>query len=150
MNYRKYLSYEPNADAELELGTVFYMLGNFDSADVHYKRVLAIDPKNANAAHNIGAIYLNQKNFPQAINYFKQTIAIAPNHMNAYSNLSHAYFFSGQYQLAIQTIQQAFQMDKNPRDVPYIALAYQKMGNMAEAKRWETISKQYYSQFKLE
>jgi hypothetical protein len=40
-------------------------------------------------------------------------------------------------------------IDKSPRDIPYIAMSYQKMGNMAKAKEYEAIAKQFYSDFKL-
>jgi tetratricopeptide (TPR) repeat protein len=145
------LRFDPKyIDAEQEMGSAFYMLGNFDSAAYHYKQVLTINPNDPNAVNNLGAIYLNARKFPEAIEYFKKTIAANPNFVNAYSNLSHAYFLSGQYQLAIETIMKELTIDKNPRDVPYIALCYQKLGNMAEAKKYEAIAKQYYSNFRLE
>jgi tetratricopeptide (TPR) repeat protein len=150
-NFRMMLRFDPKyIDAEQEMGSAFYMLCNFDSAAYHYKQVLTINPNDPNAVNNLGAIYLNARKFPEAIEYFKKTIAANPNFVNAYSNLSHAYFLSGQYQLAIETIMKELTIDKNPRDVPYIALCYQKLGNMAEAKKYEAIAKQYYSNFRLE
>ena len=37
----------------------------------------------------------------------------------------------------------------NVKDIPYIALSYKGLGNMAEAQKYEAIAKKYFSDFKL-
>ena len=151
INFKQMLRLDPKyVDAEEELGTAYYLKNNFDSAAYYYKQVLVLNPNDPNASNNLGAIYLNARNFPEAIEYFKKTITLSPNFVNAYSNLSHAYFFSGQYHLAIETIMKELTLTKNPSDIPFIALSYQKLGNMNEALKYEAIAKQYYSNFKLQ
>ena len=152
-NFNKLLSFEPqNADVHSEAGTAYFMMAQYDSAEYHYKMVLKIKPDEPNTINNLGAILLNTKKYPQAIEIFKKSIAANPNYFNAYSNLTKAYYFTGQYQAAIDNINKEISLDqKNAiKDIPYIALCYQKMGNMAEAKKWEATAKQYYSNFKLE
>ncbi len=152
INFKQLLLLDPGyVDAEQEMGTAYYMKGNYDSAAIHYKQVLVLNPNDPNAPNNLGAIALNAKRYAEAIGYFQKTISLSPNFVNAYSNLAHAYFFSGQYQPAIETIMKEIALDnKNPRDVPYIALSYQKLGKMDEARKYEAIAKQYYSNFRLE
>ena len=92
------------------------------------------------------------KNMHRPIEQFKKTIDMSPTYLNAWSNLGRAYFYSGQYDAAIQTFNKELSLDpKNGlRDVPGIALSYQKMGNMAMASKYEAMAKQYYPDFKLQ
>lgn len=152
-NYHKLLEFEPqNAEVVNELATAFFMQQRYDSAEYYYQVLLKANPNDANTINNIGAILLNTKRYAEAAEYFKKSIAINPSYFNAYSNLSKCYFFSGQYQACIDNINREIQLDQQKaiNDIPYIALCYQKMGNMAEAKRYEAIARQYFSQFKLE
>jgi len=153
INFRKLLEFEPqNMEVYQEIGTSFFMRQIYDSAEYYYKIILKAKPDDANTINNIGAILLNTKRYAEAAGYFKRSIQLNPTYFNAYSNLSRAYFFSGQYQAAIDNINAEIKVDQQKaiNDIPYIALCYQKMGNMAEAKRYEAISKQYFSNFKLE
>lgn len=153
INFRKLLEFEPqNIDIYTEIGTGYFMLQRYDSAAYYYKIVEKAKPDDANIANNLGAVLLNQQKYAESVPYFTKSIQLNPGYFNAYTNLARAYFFSGQYPAAIQTITKEMELDKQQsiKDIPYIALSYQKMGNMAEAKKWEAISQQYYSNFKLE
>jgi protein O-mannosyl-transferase len=153
INFRKLLEFEPeNYEVYQEMGMSFFMRQQYDSAEHYYKIILKQKPDDANTINNIGAILLNTKRYAEAVDYFKKAVALNPTYFNAYSNLSKCYYFSGQYQAAIDNVNKEIQLDqqKAVNDIPYIALCYQKMGNMAEAKRYEAISQQYFSNFKLE
>lgn len=153
INYRKLLEFEPqNLEVIQELGTSYFMRQKYDSAKYYYDIILQNKPNDANTINNIGAILLNTKQYAQAVTYFRKAIAANPGYFNAYSNLSRALYFSGQYQAAIDNINKELQINQQAaiNDVPYIALSYQKMGNMAKAKEYEAISRQYFSNFRLE
>lgn len=152
MNFKKYLSLDDNVDVHMELGTQYFMMAKYDSAEYEYKIVLKAKPDDVNVLNNLGAIALNTQKYGQAIQIFQKTTAANPNYINGWSNLARAYYFSGQYDAAIQTINKELSIDQKSciHDIPYVALSYQKLGNMAEAKKWEGIAKQYYSNFKLE
>jgi predicted Zn-dependent protease len=128
------------------------MLAKYDSAEYYFKLVLKQKPDDANVINNIGAILLNNQRYAEAVEYFKKAVALNPGYVNGYSNLARSYYFSGQYQAAIDAINKELQLDQQSaiKDIPYIALSYQKMGNMPEAKKYEAISKQYFSNFQLE
>ncbi|MCF8450728.1 MAG: tetratricopeptide repeat protein [Taibaiella sp.] len=153
INYKKLLEFEPqNLDVYQETGTAYFMMAKYDSAEYYYKVILKQKPDDANTINNIGAILLNTKRYGEAVEYFKKAVALNPSYINAYSNLARSYYFSGQYQATIETINKEIQIDQQKaiNDIPYIALSYQKMGNMVEAKKYEAISKQYFSNFRLE
>ncbi len=152
INYNKMLQFDPGyMDAQKELATAYFMMQKYDSAAIHFKAVCDLNPNDPDAVNNLGAVYLNSKKYPQAIEQFKKAIALNANYINAYSNLGKAYYTSGQYQPAIDILSKEFQLDpKNGRDLPYIALSYQKLGKMNEARQYEAIAKQVYKDFKLE
>ncbi len=152
-NFRKVLEFEPqNYDLYTEIGTSHFMLAKYDSAEYYFKLVLQQKPDDANVINNLGAILLNNQRSAEAVEYFKKAVALNPTYVNGYSNLARSYYFSGQYQAAIDAINKELQLDQQAaiKDIPYIALSYQKMGNMPEAKKYEAISKQYFSNFQLE
>lgn len=152
-NFHKLREFEPqNLDVLQEIGTAFFMIAKYDSAKYYYEQILKQRPEDVNTINNIGAILLNTQRYAEAVPYFQRAVAMNPGYLNAYSNLARSYFFSAQYQKAIETINKEIELDQQTaiKDIPYIALSYQKMGNMAEAKKWEATSQQYYSNFKLE
>ncbi|MES2704451.1 MAG: tetratricopeptide repeat protein [Bacteroidota bacterium] len=152
-NLHAYIRLDPQfPEAKQELGTMFYMMQRYDSAEYYFKQILAVNPNEPNAINNLGAIYLNNQRYGEAAEYFKKAVALNPSYINAYSNLGRAYFFNKQYDAAIETFTKELQLDQQNgvRDIPYIALSHQKMGRMDEARKYEAIAKQYYSNFKLE
>jgi protein O-mannosyl-transferase len=153
INFRKLMEFEPgNLDVFSEIGMAYFMMNKYDSAEYFYKAILKEHPEDANTINNIGAILLNTKRYAEAVEYFKKAVTLNPGYFNAYTNLARSYYFSGQYALTIETVNKEIQMDQQNaiKDIPYIALSYQKLGNMVEAKKWEATSKQYYSNFTLE
>ncbi len=152
MFYNKMLQFDPNyLDARQEMAMAFYQAQKYDSAEYQIKILMSMKPNDASLTNSMGAIYLNTKKYPQSIEWFKKTIAIDPNYISAYSNLGRAYYLTQQYEAAIQCFTKELSLNpKNGSNVPYIALSYQKMGNMEMAKKYEAIAKQIYSNFKLE
>jgi len=150
--YSEMLQFDPNyLDAQLELATVYFIQQKYDDAAMHFKVVAQLKPQDPDAANNLGAAYLNAKKYQPAVEEFKRSISLNPGYVNAYSNLGRCYYFTQQYQAAIGAFTKEFTMDnKNPHDIPYLALSYQKLGKMAEAKQYEALAKRFYSDFKLE
>ncbi len=152
MNYNKMLEMDPGyMDARKELASVYFMQQKYDSAAIHFKIIADAAPNDPDAINNLGAVYLNGKKYPQAIEQFKKAMGINPNYLNAYSNLGKAYYLSQQYQAAIDILNKEMSISPNgARDLPYIALSYQKMGKMDQARQYEAMAKKVYSDFKLE
>jgi tetratricopeptide (TPR) repeat protein len=150
--YGKMLELRPGyIDAYQETGMAYFSKGDYPHAEGYFKKVLELKPDEASAINNLGAIYLNNKNYAQAINYLNKSIQLNPNYLNAYSNLGRAYFFNKNFKEAIETFNRQISLNNKAfENIPYIALSYQGMGNMAEARKYEAIARQYYSNFKLD
>ncbi len=149
-NFAKYLNFEPeNADVRKKLATSYYMLQKYDSVGVHLKQILATTPNDLDAINMMGAIYLNTKQYSQAIEQFRKAISINPNYLLAYSNLAKLYYNSQRYDEAIDILTKEYNIAPKNGDLPYLALSYQKKGNMAMALKFEALAKQVYSDFSL-
>ena len=153
MNYHIMLSFDPNSVEGIEgLGIAFYQWQRFDSAEYYFGQVLQRAPDEPNAVTYLGATYLNEKKYPQAISFFKKSIAINARDVTAYSNMARAFYFSQQYDAAIDAVNKELAIDQHSglRDLPYVALSFEKKGDMANAKKYEAMAKQVYSNFKLD
>jgi protein O-mannosyl-transferase len=150
-NFAKYLTFDPdNVDVKKKIGTAYFMLQKYDTAALYFMQVAQQTPNDADAVNNVGAVYLNGKQYAKAIEQFKKAISINPNYINAYSNLGKAYFAAQQYEQAIDILNKELQLNpKNGRDIPYIAMSYQKLGKMDLALKYEALAKQVYADFKL-
>ncbi|MCD6010887.1 MAG: bacteriophage receptor-2C outer rane subunit [Flavipsychrobacter sp.] len=150
-NFAQYLVFEPgNMDVTKKLATSYYMLQKYDSVEFYMKQVLAAAPNDLDALNMMGAIYLNTKKYPQAAEQFKKAISINPNYILAYSNLGKLYYNTQQYDAAIEILTKEYNLTPKNGDLPYLALSYQKKGNMDMARKFEALAKQVYSNFKLE
>ncbi len=150
--FKMMLTFEPGyVNAIQEIGMGFFQKAAYDSAEKYFRIVMQAMPQDANAVNNVGSVYLNMKKYPQAIEQFKKAITLNAGYMSSYSNLGRAYYFSGQYNEALATFLKEVQLDpKTARDIPFIALTYQKLGNMPMALQYEAAAKRLYSDFKLE
>lgn len=147
----KALSLDPGYnDAYIQIGLAYFSSGKYDLSEPVIKKAIELNPGNPDAINLLGANYLNAGKLPEAVEQFKRAIAVNPNYVNAYSNMGHCYYQMKQYPATIEAITKALQLDPNlVRDIPYIALSYQAMGKMDLALKYEAISKQYFSNFKL-
>ena len=150
-NYKMMLAFDPNyVDAYQKIGLMYFQKQSYDSAAYYFTQVLSVKPDDPEINNNVGAAYLNAKKYAQAINYFKKTISVNPNYISAYANLGKAYFYTQQYAAAADIFVR--ELTLNPRsagEIPYLAMSYQKMGRMDDARKYEAIAKQYYPNFKL-
>ena len=145
------LSIDPNySEAYMQIGLAYYFTNKYTEAEPYFKKALEMNPSDLNAANNLGAVYLNSGKYQQAVDIFKQLVAANPGYVNGYSNLGHCYYQMKQYQATIEAISKSLSLDpSNVKDIPYLALSYKALGNMADATRYETIARQYYPEFRM-
>ena len=137
-------------EGEREMAEAFNHQSNVDSAEFHYRKIAAILPDNANAANDFGIFYFTLKKYDSAIVHFKRTVTLDANYTNAWANLGVSLYMIGRYQESITAFNKEFELDPhNGQDLPYIAIAYQKMGNLEMAKKYEAIIKQIDPKYKL-
>ena len=147
----KTLAIEPNNIEVLKgMGNNFLNKQNYDSAEAYYKKVVIFKTNDAAAINDLGSVYGYAGKLPQAIEQFKKAIANDPNFSQAYSNLGYCYFDMQQYKPAIENFKIGISLDsKNEKDISYIAKAWQNLGEMDSAKKYEAIVQKNDPNFKL-
>ncbi len=75
-----------NQYANNSLGYYYRKANDYEKAERHYKRAIAIDSNYFLAHNNLGYVYSKQKKFDKAIIHFSKAISINRNYKNAYEN----------------------------------------------------------------
>ena len=75
-------------EAELQQGLDAHVVGDYDTAITHYRRVLQLDPNNKFAYYNIGLIDQINNRMPEAEANYRAAIAIDAQYVPALFNLA--------------------------------------------------------------
>ncbi len=65
-----------NPRLRLELGGIYYSLGNYDQAIRFYQQAAELKPDWANAYYNLSNVYQAKKEYPQAFDYMRQVLSL--------------------------------------------------------------------------
>ena len=104
------------ADAEVMLGLIASVKGQFDTAEHHFKRALSIQPGNSQAKGYLGSTYLQLKRYPEAARLLKEVIAADPGNATANYNLGLIALVQEKPAEAVSFFQKV--LSGNPKDVP--------------------------------
>jgi tetratricopeptide (TPR) repeat protein len=151
--YQLVLKKEPkNVEAITAAATAYYRNKNYMEAERGYLRAIELKPGDAALHNSLGTLYITAEKYSAAVPHFEKAVKMEPRSVAAYGNLARAYFYSEKYEPAIEAVNKA--MAISPREAnayySFIPLSYQKMGNMAEARRHEKIAQQYSPSFRLD
>ncbi len=94
-------------------GNIARQRKDWNLAEQHFHKALALHPKHATAHHNLAVMYSHQKRMDDAIKHFKLAIELKPNYEEAYLNLGVAYASHGRLDLALTTLKKGCQIDPN-------------------------------------
>lgn len=79
---------DPNdKDSRIELGNIFYNLGQFEQAINYYSQVLELDPKNVNVRTDLGTSYHFLGDHDRALKEFAISLSLDPAHAETLQNL---------------------------------------------------------------
>ena len=100
-------------DAHTEAGTAFLYALNYDSAEYHYLRAIALSDYSSIAANNLGTVYMRSGKPGKAIPYYKMAIKIKGDFAQAFFNLGSCYLQMKNYDSALYNLHQALAFDPN-------------------------------------
>ena len=72
-------------------GGIYQSLGQYDNAEVAFKKATKINPYNAMVYADLGRFYSKKKEFIEAKNAFEKAIEVAPKYEEAYIGLANTY-----------------------------------------------------------
>ncbi len=93
------------------LGFCYYRMEDYDMAELHYVRALALDPSYSVAYNNLGVIYLKKERSDISKHYFEKALRYDSYNVKAMYNLGVAYFRKGNYFKAFRCYLKAKKMN---------------------------------------
>jgi predicted O-linked N-acetylglucosamine transferase (SPINDLY family) len=116
------------------LGSVYAVLGNLDSATEAFKHAIALDPRSPEAHSNLGNVLRRKGNLPAAIDAYRAAIFLRPTYPDALFNLAAALHESGKIDDAIQNYQHAIKLRPNyPAALNNVGNALRERGKFVQA-----------------
>jgi tetratricopeptide (TPR) repeat protein len=82
-----HIAVEKSADAQFALGLQQHQTQNYDAAERHYRRALAIDPDRADVYSNLGVLLATVHRYDEAEDSYRKALALNPRHADALNNL---------------------------------------------------------------
>jgi len=133
-NFKKAISYDSTwVQVYLDLARAYLELGFFDSAEVAYRKVAEIDPKDSRGWQGLGFMYgIVKKDIVQGIKFYREALRVDPENNDARFGLAKLYASADSSSKADSLYKEA--LDKDPEN-PGIAKSYGVF--LYEMKRYE-------------
>lgn len=111
---KRWLEQNPDdAEANFNLGDIFFSLQNYDEAIQYYQATVNADPRFKPAYNMIGYCYARKGNIANAIATMKQYQKLAPDEPNPYDSMGEIYYSQGDYRRAEKQFKKALKLDEN-------------------------------------
>ena len=103
------------ADAENNIGVIYYRQGNVALAQQLWQKVASYQPRYAIAQYNLGIVYYDEKEYASAVPFFLKAIENGKNLIEAYVMLARIKLSTNKNSEALDLFRKAFSIDqKNP------------------------------------
>ena len=141
--YKSLAVYPEYNSAHASIGNAYFHIQQYDSAEVHEKRALELNPKDAVTINNLAGVYFSTGQYPLAILLCYKALELNPGYVNAYSNIGLAYLHMGKLDSSLISLYKAVSVDPNFNgSYDNLALTYKAMGKMDSVKKYEARAKQ--------
>ena len=132
-HYQAALKKQPSAAAALGIGTVYWEMGDFPSAQRYLEDALRLNPQSNQAVFELANIAVRQRREDTAIPLLERYLAAQPDALAARADLGRAYLHTGRFRKAADQLSKASDADERG-DIHYeLATALRKLGRDAEA-----------------
>lgn len=107
-DYQRALKHRPNDDKVLSnMGFIYFIRQQLDSAEVVYRKSIAINPRFIDARRNLGAVLAMKKQFPEAIEQWQEGLKYEPENPTLLQYIGSAYNDMGQPEKAQPWLERA-------------------------------------------
>ncbi|MDO8986762.1 MAG: tetratricopeptide repeat protein, partial [Coriobacteriia bacterium] len=122
-----------SANALLDLGNIYFELGNYPRASTFYERYVALQPDNMDAATDLAAAYFSSGKTDQAILAVNSVLAKYPEHVKANFNLG-VMLWQGKGDLAAakKQFQRVVELTVDSTDPNVVSINKGAMGNIVQ------------------
>jgi len=131
-------------------GAMYEKMKKFDAAEVEFKKVLELNPKNSSALNYLGYMLADRNvRLQDALTYIKQAVELEPTNGAYLDSLGWAYYRAGDLAKAEEYLKLAIaRFSKDPTVHDHLGDVYFKQGNLKDAithwqhslREWESAS----------
>jgi tetratricopeptide (TPR) repeat protein len=126
---------ESRMNTLLDRALTLHRQGQWDEAELLYRRILDEDPAHGEALHLLGVLAYQRGEYGQAARWLARAAECSPQAALVFSNWSEAARLHGDLATAVQAARQAIQIDSNlPEAHNHLGLALQALGQTEEAE----------------
>ena len=141
--YKSLAVYPDYNSAHASIGNAYFHIQQNDSAEVHEKRALELNPKDAITINNLAGVYFTSNKYPLAIKLCRDALELNPGYVNAYANIGLCYLHMGKLDSSLISLYKAVSVDPTfPTSYENLALTYKALGNADSVKKYEAKAKQ--------
>ena len=127
--------------AHQDLGHAFFMMQEMDSAEVHDRIALRLQPDNGVTLSNLAGVFFTKKQYDSAIYYCKQALKQDAANADIQRNIAHAYLQMKQYDSSLVYFRHVLAVHAdNVFVIESMAMAFQGAGLADSAKKYEAIA----------
>jgi tetratricopeptide (TPR) repeat protein len=132
--YQKAAAQQPENPAPLlGMGTAYWELGQFDSAEKCLRDTLRLSPQSEPAAFELANIAVRRHHYQEAIPLLEKYLSGRPDALAARADLGLAYFHMDRFPDAVKELSKALDSDEQG-DIHYqLSIALRKLGRTGEA-----------------
>ncbi|WP_085904690.1 tetratricopeptide repeat protein [Kiloniella majae] len=128
--------YDEETQQVFDIAEATYNRGDYRTAIGLYQRVFELNPDNPEPMLRIGAI-LNKKGEPLAAGQaYRQVLAVDPVNLEAKRGLGLSFLTRGQMDLAIEQFSEGLAIEKTPKLLNAMGVAYDKKGERQTAQKY--------------
>jgi tetratricopeptide (TPR) repeat protein len=127
-------------------GAMYEKMKKFDAAEVEFRKVLDLNPKNASALNYLGYMLADRNvRLNDALSYIKQAVDLEPNNGAYLDSLGWAYYRTGDLTKAEEYLRRAIErFSKDPTVHDHLGDVYFKQGNLKDAiTHWQQSLKEW-------
>jgi TolB-like protein/lipoprotein NlpI len=135
--YLKAVELNPNSIAVVDVGQVYYLLGNYVEAIPWLKKAIGIDPTRWMGYRNLGFTYYSLGRFDEAEKLFFKVLELMPEHTYVLKDLTELYIVTKQYEKADSLLLNILKKDpENLRVLFCLGEVRMFEGDLSEAKKY--------------
>ncbi len=123
--YSQAVRINPSASNRFSLGQGYLASGNYNEAEIQFKRAESLEPNEPGGSYGLGQLYAKQGRVSEAIKAFQSAIDLKRDFWDAYVELGYVYADAGQLDDANNMVKSIGDADTN-RGATLTAYIYQK------------------------
>ncbi len=130
--------YDGYATAHYDLGTSYFTLDQFDSAEIHYKKAIECDQTDINFFLQLGRVYFVEKKYQQSVDINKRALVLKPDFTTVIANIGFSYLNAGNYDSAICYLNKVAFAEPGFNGInEMLANAWKAKGDLDSARKYE-------------